>query len=230
MKTITHNVDWYCLVLFLNESIWKDGISPLMSSRGAVNVPSLDCYLRREGSWVFPRMCGGDIAPGVGLMAWRRKCCGAQPEGCFGVNALPVLICLNVVQQALHRIRYCLSFPCCQKVAMKAKSWQEIHCMLWLLLQKHDCVPKFVLLSNAAMRESGINDRGASVCMEQHGGREGYALILCQSGEKPFWFQLANQYRSWNTRAAIVFLAALSSSSSNCKHLFLYIHIGKKCC
>lgn len=58
--------------------------------------------------------------------------------------------------------------------------------MLWLILQKHDCVPKFMLLSNAATRESGINDHGASVCMEQHGGREGNVLILCQSGKKTF--------------------------------------------
>lgn len=32
MKTIMHNVGWYCLVLFLNESIWNDGISPPTSS------------------------------------------------------------------------------------------------------------------------------------------------------------------------------------------------------
>lgn len=45
-------------------------------------------------------------------------------------------------------------------------------------------MPKFILLSDAARHGSGINDHGASVCVEQHGGREGNVLILCQSGEK----------------------------------------------
>lgn len=56
--------------------------------------------------------------------------------------------------------------------------------MLWLSLQKHDCVPKFILLSDAARHGSGINDHGVSVRVEQHGGREGNVLILCQSGKK----------------------------------------------
>ena len=49
-------------------------------------------------------------------------------------------------------------------------------------------MPKFILLSDAARLESGINDwrlvHGAAVCMEKHGGREGDVLILCQSGKK----------------------------------------------
>lgn len=58
--------------------------------------------------------------------------------------------------------------------------------MLWQILQKHDCVPKFILLSDVARHESGINDHGASVCVEQHGGREENVLILCQSGKNSF--------------------------------------------
>lgn len=46
-------------------------------------------------------------------------------------------------------------------------------------------MPKFILLSDAARHESGINDHGASVCIEQHGGREGNLLILCQAGKNP---------------------------------------------
>lgn len=57
--------------------------------------------------------------------------------------------------------------------------------MLWLILQKHDCVPKFILLSDAARHESGINDHGASVCMEQHGGREGMYLFYARVGKNP---------------------------------------------
>lgn len=134
--------------------------------------------------------------------------------------ALLVLDCL--ICQAFCWIRYCLTCPCCQKADIKAKSWQLIHCMLWLILWKHGSVPKFILWSDAARHESGINDHAASVCMEQHGGRKWNVLILCQSGKNPFWFQLASQYSSWNMKAAIVFLTTFSSSSSNCKCLFLY--------
>lgn len=46
-------------------------------------------------------------------------------------------------------------------------------------------MPKFIMLSDAARHGSGINDHGASVCIEQHGGREGNLLILCQTGKNP---------------------------------------------
>lgn len=46
-------------------------------------------------------------------------------------------------------------------------------------------MPKFILLSDAARHESGINDHGASVSIEQHERREGNLLILCQTGKNP---------------------------------------------